>query len=278
MKTFARSCCLGVLVGAVALLTACGSAQSRKASYIEHGQKYYVSGNYEKARLEFRNALQIDPKDAGVHFMLGQIAEKTGDARGAIGQYRAALNLDPKETRARGALGRLYLYGGLPDKALELVEPGLATDANNAQFLTVRGAARAQLGDIPAALEDAKRAVTLAPSDEYAIALLASLLKRHGDIDQAITVVRDGLQRSPNSADLRTVMAALELANHKPSEAEVQLRAIVALEPKVLLHRYQLAHFYLQQKDIDSAEKTMREAVSSVPDSIDAKLQLAEFL
>jgi len=278
MKTSTRwSFLTGTLLAAV-LLGACGSAQSRKAGYIQHGQTYYSSGNYDKARLEFRNAIQIDPKDAHVRFMLGQVAEKTGDAREALSQYRAALNMDPTQAGARAALGRLYLYGGLPDKAVELVEPGLATDPRNAQFLTVRGAARAQLGNVPAAFEDAQLAAQLAPSDEYAIALLASLYKQRAAFDKAIAVVNAALERVPNNVQLRGILADLQLQQHQPLEAEVQLRAIVALEPKVLAHRYRLAQLYLQQKNIDGAESTLREAADISPESAEAKLQVIEFL
>lgn len=278
MQHLTRWSCLIAILGVAASLGACGSAQSRKTSYIQHGQKYYAAGNYDKARLEFRNALQIDPKDAQVRYFLGELAEKAGDIRGAAGDYQAALNADPHQAQARAALGRLYLRGGLPDKALELVATGLATDADNAQLLTVRAAARAQLEDTEAALADAQRAVSLAPADEYAIAVLAAFYKRRSDLNHAVNVVQAGLQRVPNNVDLRAMLADLELARHQPAEAEVQLRAIVALEPKVLVHRFRLASFYLQQKNLDAAEKTLREAVAGVPDSDDAKMQLIEFL
>jgi tetratricopeptide (TPR) repeat protein len=278
MKNLTRWSCLILAVGSISMLTGCGNAQSRKSGYIQHGQKYYAAGNYDKARLEFRNALQIDPKDPELRFLLGQVAEKTGDARAAFGEYQAALNANPQQADARAALGRLYLYGGVPDKALELAESGLAAEPDNAQFLTVRGAARAQLGNVREALEDAQRAADLAPADDYAIALLASLYKQRSDLDHAVEVVRAGLQRLPNSADLRTIMADLELARHQPAEAEIQLRAILALEPKALLPRYRLAQFYLQQNNTDAAEKTLRETIADFPTNIDAKLKLLEFL
>jgi hypothetical protein len=66
---------VGVCV-AVALLSGCGSAASRKAGYIVEGQKYFSAGRYDKARVEFSNAAQIDPKDATVRFWLGRVAEK----------------------------------------------------------------------------------------------------------------------------------------------------------------------------------------------------------
>ncbi len=38
-----------------------------------------TQGNFEKARLEFRNALQIDPNNAELRFQAGMAAEKTGN-------------------------------------------------------------------------------------------------------------------------------------------------------------------------------------------------------
>jgi tetratricopeptide (TPR) repeat protein len=265
----------GVVV--TGILCACSSAQSRKASYIAHGKAYYASENYDKARVEFSNAAQIDPRDAEPRFMLGQVAEKLGDVRGALGQYQAAVAVDPRALGARAAMARLLLYGGLPKKAIELVEPSLAVNPNDAQLLTVRGAARAQLGDSDGALADARMAVRRAPDDLYAIALLASVYKGRSDFDQGIAVVEAGLLRHPDNVDLHAMLAELDLANQQPAKGQVELRRIIELEPKVLAHRYRLARFYLQQRDAGSAEQVLREAVHSEPDSVDAKLQLVEF-
>lgn len=279
MKTLTRACC--VLAGSLAvasLLCACGSAQSRMAGYVREGQKLYAAGNYEKARLEYRNVIQIDPRNTDAHLMLARIAEKTSDARAALAQYQAVLAIDAANIPARAALGRLYLLGGLPDKALEAVEPGLSTDPKNAQFLVVRGGARAQLGNQQGAMDDAQAAVAQAPDDQFAVALLASLYKRQSQLDKASEVIKAGIERLPNSVDLRTIMADLDAAQSLWSEAEVQLRAVVALEPNVLAHRYALAHFYLVRKDVDGAEKVLRETVQSAPKSAEAKVQLVQFL
>jgi tetratricopeptide (TPR) repeat protein len=261
-----------------ALLVACGSAQSRKAGYIRHGQEYLAAGNYDKARVEFSNAAQIDPKDATVRYLLGQVAERLGDVRGAIGQYQAAIGEDPRQSAARASLARLMIYGGLPDRAMELVEPGLTADPKNPQLLTARGAARAQLGQADAALADAQSAVQLAPGDQYAVALLSSLYKNRKEFDQAIAVVNAGLALQPNNAELHTILADLYVAQQHPDQAEAELLKIVALEPKVLRHRYILARFYLQQKNLDAAEKTLRDAAASAPTNNEPKLQLVEFL
>ena len=54
----AKHICLVLLFVA---LTACGGAEGRKSAYMQMGQGFFDSGSYEKARVEFKNVLQIDP-------------------------------------------------------------------------------------------------------------------------------------------------------------------------------------------------------------------------
>jgi tetratricopeptide (TPR) repeat protein len=261
-----------------ALLGACSNSQSRAANYMAHGKAYLAEANYEKARVEFRNAAQIDPTGAEAQYYLGQVAEKVGDGRTAVRQYRSAIAAQPGFALARAALGRLFLYGGRADKAKELVETGLTIDPQNAPLLTVRGAARAQLGDLQGGLQDAQTAVQLEPDDSYAIALVASLYQQQAKYDQAVAAVQLGLQRLPGNVELRSILADLYLAEQQPAQAEEQLRQIVALEPGNSDHRYLLARFYVQQGQVDAAERTLRDAVAALPGEVHVKLQLAEFL
>lgn len=274
-ETSARTA-LVVLLAVVA--AACGGAEGRKVRYLEKGEQYYAASNYDKARIEFRNALQIDPNDATVRYQVGRVAEKLNNPREAVGHYQAAIDLDPKLMTARAALGRLYLLGGLPDKAMDLAEPGLTQQPQNAQLLTVRSAAKAQLGDVPGAFEDAEAAVKLAPADEYAIALLASLYRQNARSDRAIEVVRAGIEKLPQSTDLRVVLADLELAHERLPEAEAQLVKVIELQPRELAHRYRLARFYMLTKNPQAAERALRDAVAAAPASVEAKVALVDLL
>lgn len=260
------------------LCTACAGADSRKASYLTRGEEYFAERNYDKARVEVRNALQIDPKFVAARYLAGRVAEKKGEVREAVGQYQAALDEDGKFNAARAALARLYMLGGLPDKALEMVEEGLKTEPDNAALLTVRAAVQAQKGRLVAAAEDAEAAYGKTPTDEYTLSVLASVYSQSARLDKAIEVIQAGVRALPKNVDLRIVLADLENSRKNREAVETQLKEVVNLEPEVLSHRIRLAQFYMSSRDVAAAEGVLRAAVKALPDKQDTKLALIDFL
>ena len=54
---------LGVVVVLSAILAAgCGGPDEKKQKFFSKGKALYEQGDYVKARLEFKNALQVDPQ------------------------------------------------------------------------------------------------------------------------------------------------------------------------------------------------------------------------
>ena len=136
-----RFCAITACEAAI-LLAACGGAEKRTARHMEKGQQYLAAGNLEKARVEFRNALQITPNDTAVRYENGLVSARLGNLREAGEFYEAAIEADPDNVAARAALGRLFLYGGQPDRALDTIGPSIEKHPDDPGLLIVRASAR----------------------------------------------------------------------------------------------------------------------------------------
>ncbi|MGO8973535.1 MAG: tetratricopeptide repeat protein [Steroidobacteraceae bacterium] len=260
------------------LVAGCGSAESRKARHMEKGQEFLAAGNFEKARLEFRDALEIFPKDSGARNENGVVEEKLGNLREAAHFYQGAIDSDKDNVRARANLGRLYAMSGAADKAIETVDPGFDKHPDDVDLLTVRAAARLQLNDVSGALTDAERAVQLAPANENAISVLAGIYKSQGQADKAQALLDDAIKKSPNTIDLRLVLAQLDSSLGKKAEVESLLLDLVRLKPDEKAHRLRLAQFYSRTDQADAAEKVLRDGVKALPEQRELKTALVDFL
>jgi tetratricopeptide (TPR) repeat protein len=263
---------------AVLLVAGCSGAESRKAKHLEKGRAFLAAGNLDKARVEFRNALQIAPTDSGARFENGVVDEKLGNPREAAQFYQGAIDTDADNIAARAALGRLYLFGGAPEKSLTTIKPSLDKHPDDASLLTVRAAASVQLKNLDAALHDAERAVQLAPENEDAISVLAGIYKREDQPAKAQALLTDAIKRIPGTVDLRLTLAQLYSSMGKESEVEGLLVDLVRIQPTEKSHRMRLAQYYARTNHVDEAEHALREGVRALPDDRDMKTALVEFL
>ncbi len=114
------------------------------------------AGDSGRAETLARNALQAEPRHAGLWNLLGEALHRQKKAEAAIQAYREALRLDPGLPSANVNLGALVLEQGQRDEARTLFERAAASDpAGHAgdlarQRLAGLDMARAQRGEGPA--------------------------------------------------------------------------------------------------------------------------------
>jgi tetratricopeptide (TPR) repeat protein len=269
---------------APALLTACGGAKGRFESHLRRGESYLASGNLDKAGIEFRNASQIEPKNAVALYYNGRVAEARGNIRGAYGMYQAAIDADGNYAPARAGAGKMLVFGHEAQRALETVAPGLKTNPESPDLLAVRAAAYHVLKQTDQARADAEHAMRIAPDNQDALAILAALYCDGKEYPRAIDLVKAALQRKPTSTDLHEVLINIYLLSGDPDSATALMRKVVELKPNELAARQQLATHLIRMKDPDGAQRVLEEAVrsfSSAKQTVvadQAKLLLVEFI
>ena len=276
MKKLVILVTLGLVTSAT--LQGCAGPQERRTRALERGQQFLTQRNFAKARVEFNNALQIEPNDADSRYLAAVAAEKANDLRAAALGYQAALNVDGTHALALAAMARLYVFSGLPQQSLEFIDKGLEGHPDQSDLLVVRAAARMALGREQEALDDANAVLAKQPSHEYAVALLAGYYRTHDAKSRAVELVENALKTVTDSVDLRNVLAQLYLDLGDKSRAEAELKKIVELRPTELDHRQALAAFYAATGRAEQAEATLRELIRLQPASVDYKLGLVDYL
>ncbi|HVH72098.1 MAG TPA: tetratricopeptide repeat protein [Candidatus Dormibacteraeota bacterium] len=109
---------------------------------------------FDQARRDAEAVLRLNPNAAKAHVVLGMIADFAGDAKNAEVEYRKALEIDPKDLQARLQLANAFLIDRKLNEAQHEIDQAIATDPNSmvARYELAR-VERAQ-GNLPAALQD----------------------------------------------------------------------------------------------------------------------------
>ena len=102
-----------------------GDPQAKTARHMQNGLAYVAESKYKEAIIEFRNASQLTPRDAQVHYQLGLVHLKVGlehiqsgnqkggasDLQQALRAFNTSVKLDANNLNAQLKLGELYLLG-----------------------------------------------------------------------------------------------------------------------------------------------------------------------
>ena len=99
-------------VGAAVVTVAVAGCSRSAQSYFERGNAYLEKGNVDAAVLEYRKAVEKDPKFAPARLKLGELYLKRGNGAGALGEYVRAADLLPNDADAQLKAGSLLLMAG----------------------------------------------------------------------------------------------------------------------------------------------------------------------
>lgn len=269
--------CIPILL-LIAGVAACSGPEDRLSVYLQRGESSFADREFEKARVEFANALQIDPDNIDARIWSGKTAAELEQWRVAVRHYEGVRERDAANIDARLGLARIYAVSDQVALAETIVDEVLAIDADNQDARAIRGVARIRAGETGAGEFDLRRVLEQEPSNETAATALASLLARSGSFAEAIAVLRTALGADPSFTDASLLIAEILRVAGRLEDAAGEIERLVQDEPDRLQYRVALARLYQAADRPERIEQVLRAAVADFPQRVAPQTMLIEFL
>jgi Tfp pilus assembly protein PilF len=109
---------IALVVSISLLLAGCSTKEEKVAGFIAKGDRRLVENDPVRAILEYKNALQIDPKSGRATLGLGKAYLQQHEYQRAFSAFKSALELDPELDESRVEVAWLLAMGKQGEPAL----------------------------------------------------------------------------------------------------------------------------------------------------------------
>jgi tetratricopeptide (TPR) repeat protein len=307
-----RKTYLAVVAGflVLSLVLACGGPEEKKAKFFGKAKELFERGDLVKARLEAKNALQIDPKFAEGYRLLGQIEMQAGDFKAAYGAFGKAVELKPELLAAQIELGKLMLMSGAADKAMEKAETVLAQEPAHPEALMLKGSALLAQREFEPSVKVFEGLLQKGVKKPEVFLALATAQAQGHHLAQAEKTLKEGIAANKDSVPLNLGLAKFYSDAKQPENAVAAMRKVIELQPDQPMHKFSLAsllwddgrqaaaigmvtellakdpaneemretaaRFYLSKNQLLEASKVLEAGVEQAPKSFKLRLLLGE--
>ena len=302
------------IVMAVLLVVLVGCTRNpdaAKRKYVESGMKYMDEKKYDSAVIQFKKALQIDPRYAEAHYELGQAELAQQHWAAAFKEFSVAIDQDPNHVKAHLAIGTMWwqarkyneaeeharfvvehdptniegymLLGNVllgekkPQEAIDMYTKAAAIKPNDPGVYLNRGVAYASLKQDAVAEEDLHKAITVDPKAMQAYFALANFYLNKGDAKKAEEVLRSAIQNAPpNDPSPYLRLAGLMLHQGRKAEGEQVVAQLREKQSSSAPVAAAIGDYYLATRDSQDAIKEYQRGLNLDPKNQELQLRLLE--
>lgn len=266
-------------VSAVLLaLAGCASKEQQFAKHMQKAQDFFAREDLDKAMVEVRNAIQIDPRAAPPLHLAGLIDEKAQNWSRAYANFNRALELDPQLHAAAVRMARLQMFGRDLAGAEKRLGAVLASKPDDPDAKAVLARLRAIRGELDKALNEANRVLTQQPGHVEAATVAGAVLLQQNNVQQAQSVLQNALSANPQSLEIRAALGAALARSADRQAIEQNLKSMIELAPKRFEYRAALATYYARADQYDKAEQTLKDAIAANKDDDQRYLAMIDLI
>ena len=209
------------------------------ASHANLGNFYMEGRNFPAAAACFETATKLEPRQIGPLVNASMAYSNMGQNDRAEQSLRRALTVEPANAAANFNLGLLLAERGRSPEAEQAFGAALAADPGMAAAAYNLGVMLADT-NLDEAITWCRKAHQLRPAEPKYAYTLAFFLRKKGNLDEAIGLLRETIQREPKYLDAYLILAEIYEGRRDFSSAAAVYRDALKLEQLPLAMRQQL--------------------------------------
>ncbi|MDD2760415.1 MAG: tetratricopeptide repeat protein [Methylomonas sp.] len=256
------------------VLSAC--AQEDPMQFIQEGRALFDKGDMESARVQFKNALQINPKLAEAYYGLALLDQKKPDLLEMRKNLLEVVALDPNHVDAQAQLG--LLFPDQMDKAKEHLAVAKKLDPENINTLVLDATLTLREGNKAEALRLIEKVLAKDESNAEAIRLQTFILASDKHYDEALTALNRGIKARPDDSGLGLLKVRVHLEQEKFDEVIRDYEELIAKHPDDKKLRLDQIKILTVIGKPDLAEQALRDATIKDPNDVELKIDLVNFI
>jgi Flp pilus assembly protein TadD len=240
---------------ATAALAACSSdPQAEAKDALEKGNQHAAKAKYPEAIIEYRRAVQADPRLGEARLQLAYAYASTGDGINALREYVRAADLMPDNKEAQQRAGAFMLLANQFTDAQGLAERMLKRNPNDVEAHLLLANALAGLKDMDGAVATFEKAVELDPNRSSTYSELGSIHMFSGNKEGAEAAFQKAIQLDPQNATAHFAYSNFLWANGDLAKAEQEMRTGLAIDPRSTTGNRAMAMYYMVTNRAPEAE------------------------
>jgi len=267
------------LLRSVALLALALAAGCSKQSADEHfrkGNDYLQRSQLKEAVVEYRSAVQVEPKRGDIRLKLADTLMLQYDGAGALKEYVRAADLLQDDAVAQIKAGSMLLAAGAFEDAKSRANKAISLDPKNVTAQILLGNALAGLKDTDGAIAEYQEALALNPAQSTAYGNIAIIHSARGENAEAEASFRKAIDAAPKSIPARLALASFLWVNQRNDEAEKTFKEALAIDPMDLPANRAIGSFYMGTNRRDKAEPYFQTIVKAAK-TTSASFSLADY-
>ena len=237
--------------------------------------------------------LKTDSKNPGLYVLLGQMLEQEEEWTGMAGAFSAAIQLDrdfayshgqlslacyrmedgcakteaeamlalqPRNADGHKLLGLAYMMMGNVPSAMAEYQKALSLGSKQPDFVYYDiGLAKEMVGDTEGAIAAYHRVTAINPKDWRAFNALGEAYVHRGNIDEGVMNLRKAKAVAPDRLDIRQNLGAAFCNSGRHADAIVEFEELLQMDPDWNMARRCLAKSLRAVGQLDEAQKVLDE-------------------